>query len=61
MLDTMYVNSKTGEVLDYTEALLAFADGAPIDWYLDGEKMGSWETDARDSARKLFEIFSEIA
>lgn len=61
MKNTIYVDAKTGEVLDYVDALLLFANGGFIDWYLDGKKMGSWGEDERDSAKKLFEIFSKTA
>lgn len=61
MINSIYVNAETGEVLDYVEALLVFANGGAIDWYLDGEKMGAWNEDERESAKKLFEIFSENA
>lgn len=61
MRDSMYVDAETGEVLDYVDALLLFANGGSIVWYLDGKEMGTWSEDERESARKLFEIFSETA
>ena len=56
----MYVNAETGEVLDFIDALLCFAEGGSIDWYIDGEKCGSWNPKNRAGARELFERFSEI-